>query len=129
MDDEEDLADVEAGPEIPMGEEDEAADDEDGRFFGGGVTKGTAEVLDFLDEREGEDDVGWTISQYQRRPSNVVQAPEKFDLPWLRKLALNFEKRISKNAELRAKFEDTPQKYVEPLYYIWWVTSDHLTDS
>ena len=42
--------------------------------------------------------------------SDLFQAPEKFDLPWLRKLALNFEKRISKNAELRAKFEDTPQK-------------------
>ena len=31
----------------------------------------------------------------------------------MRKLALNFEKRISKNAELRAKFEDEPQKYVQ----------------
>ena len=34
------------------------------------------------------------------------------DVTWLRKLALNFEKRISKNAELRAKFEDTPAKCV-----------------
>ena len=129
MEDEEDLADVEAGPENSMGDEDEAPDDEDGRFFGGGVTKGTAEVLDFLNEREGEDDVGRRISQDQGRPSNVVQAPGKFDVPWLRRLALSFEKRISKNAELRAKFEDTPQKYVEQLYCIWWVTSDHLTDS
>lgn len=30
----------------------------------------------------------------------------------MRKLALNFEKRITKNAELRAKFEGQPQKYV-----------------
>ncbi len=30
----------------------------------------------------------------------------------MRKLALNFERRISRNSELRAKFEDDPQKYV-----------------
>lgn len=30
----------------------------------------------------------------------------------MRKLALNFERKISKNSELRAKFEDDPQKYV-----------------
>jgi beta-catenin-like protein 1 len=40
---------------------------------------------------------------------------EKIDLTWLRKIALNFERRISKNAELRAKFEDEPQKYVVDL--------------
>ena len=59
VEDEEDLDDVEAGPEMPMGEEDEAPDDEDGRFFGGGVNKGTAEVLDFIDERDGEEVVSW----------------------------------------------------------------------
>lgn len=36
--------------------------------------------------------------------------PEKIDSAWLKKTALNFEKRISKNAELRAKFEGEPQK-------------------
>lgn len=40
------------------------------------------------------------------------QKPEKVDIAWLRKLALNFERRISKNAELRAKYEGTPAKYV-----------------
>lgn len=38
--------------------------------------------------------------------------PEKFDAAWVRRLALNFEKRISKNAELRGKFENDPQKCV-----------------
>jgi len=40
------------------------------------------------------------------------QRPEKADSAWIRKLALNFEKKITKNAELRAKFEGDPQKYV-----------------
>lgn len=39
-------------------------------------------------------------------------APEKIDSAWLRKLALNFEKKITKNAELRAKFEMEPQKFM-----------------
>lgn len=85
--------DTEAGPELPP---DDPEDDEEGaRFFGGGVTKDTAEVLDFIDEREQQD-----------------SAPEVIDKAWLRRLALNFERRISKNAELRAKFEDTPQKFM-----------------
>ena len=39
-----------------------------------------------------------------------MQKSEKFDAAWVRKLALNFERRISKNAELRAKFEGEPAK-------------------
>lgn len=37
--------------------------------------------------------------------------PEKFDAAWVRRFALNFERKISKNSELRAKFESDPQKY------------------
>lgn len=39
-------------------------------------------------------------------------APEKIDSSWLRKTALNFEKKITKNAELRAKFENEPHKFM-----------------
>ncbi|KAH8813023.1 Catenin-beta-like protein [Xylogone sp. PMI_703] len=69
-------------------------DDEEGRFFGGGITKEESEILDYMDTQEGE------------------LAPEKIDSAWLRRTALNFEKRITKNAELRAKFEDDPQKFM-----------------
>jgi beta-catenin-like protein 1 len=51
--------------------------------------------LDYVDEQESAD-----------------VAPEKIDAAWLRKLALNFEKKITKNAELRAKFETEPQKFM-----------------
>lgn len=37
---------------------------------------------------------------------------ERIDVSWVRKTALNFEKRISKNAELRAKFEDDPTRFI-----------------
>ncbi|KAI4205875.1 MAG: hypothetical protein LQ350_000060 [Teloschistes chrysophthalmus] len=88
--------DMEAGPALPPDEPDEIIDDEEGRFFGGGITSDTADVLDFIDKQdEGHD-----------------EKPEKIDAAWLRKLALNFERRISKNSELRAKFEDDPQKFM-----------------
>ncbi|KAI9840568.1 MAG: hypothetical protein M1838_004006 [Thelocarpon superellum] len=87
--------DAVAGPEAPVDEELEEPDDEDGRFFGGGITNGTREILDFVDGQEAD-----------------VAAPEAIDSAWLRKLALNFEKRISKNAELRAKYQDDPQKFM-----------------
>ncbi|OBR07903.1 Duf1716 domain-containing protein [Colletotrichum higginsianum IMI 349063] len=77
------------GPEMPP-------DDEEGRFFGGGITKQESEILDYVDGR-GEESA----------------APEKIDASWVRKTALNFEKRITKNAELRAKFFDQPPKFIE----------------
>ncbi len=50
------MEDVEvAGPELPPDENEPAPDDEEGRFFGGGITSDTAEVLDFIDEREKND--------------------------------------------------------------------------
>lgn len=91
--------DIEAGPSRPPDDDEEYGpdipDDEDGRFFGGGITKDESEILDYM---EGQEDAS--------------VAPEKIDTAWVRKLALNFEKRISKNAELRAKFENEPQKFM-----------------
>ncbi|KAI9852845.1 MAG: hypothetical protein M1824_001690 [Vezdaea acicularis] len=84
------------GPELPPDEELEPEpDDEEGRFFGGGITNDTAEILDFMGE---QGDAGMNA--------------KKIDLNWLRRTALGFEKRITKNAELRAKFEDQPQKFM-----------------
>lgn len=96
--------DTEAGPAAPpedddqdfgpaMPPEDDDPDDEDGRFFGGGISKQEADILDFVEDAD-------------------AKAEEKVDSSWLRKTALNFEKRISKNAELRAKYESDPQKFI-----------------
>jgi beta-catenin-like protein 1 len=74
-----------------------AEDEEGGRFFGGGVDKKQAEILDYVDEREREDGAA---------------AVETIDTAWLRRTALAFEKKISKNAEMRGKFEDDPHKFV-----------------
>lgn len=90
--------DAEAGPSAPPDDEDygpDIPDDEEGRFFGGGVTQEENEILDYMDGQE-----------------SAEIAPEKIDSAWLRKLALNFEKKITKNAELRSKFESEPSKFM-----------------
>jgi beta-catenin-like protein 1 len=90
--------DEEAGPELPpdLAENDGPDEDDEGRFFGSGIEEEAKQALDYLDTRDNEE--------------HYVE--EKIDSSWLRKLALNFEKRISKNAELRAKYEDDPQKFM-----------------
>lgn len=82
-------ADDDYGPDMPP-------DDEDGgRFFGGGITAQESEVLDFVDGADAD-----------------APPPDKIDAGWLRKMALNFEKHITKNAELRAKYIDEPEKFI-----------------
>ena len=104
-----------AGPELPPDIDIEVPEDEEGRFFGGGITNNTAEVLDFIDEQEQDSSVvsgdNW-VSSVPVEANSTLQKQEKVDSAWVRRLALNFERRISKNAELRAKFEGEPQKYV-----------------
>ncbi|KAG6000876.1 hypothetical protein E4U43_001473 [Claviceps pusilla] len=83
------------GPAMPPGAE-EDGDDEEGRFFGGGISKQESRILDYVDEADQEG----------------VAIPDKIDAVWLRKTMLNFEKHITKNAELRAKYQDDPQKFI-----------------
>ncbi|KAI5860832.1 DUF1716-domain-containing protein [Durotheca rogersii] len=83
------------GPGLPPDED----DDEEGRFYGGGITAQENDVLDYVEGNDNDD-------------PNANAAPEKFDSAWLRRTAINFEKRINKNAELRAKFEGEPQKFI-----------------
>ena len=108
--------DVAAGPELPPDADEQLPEDDDeGRFFGGGLTKNTADVMDFIDEQDNDETVRLDTrsDQLAAKLMDTIQKSEKVDIAWLRKLALNFEKRISKNTELRAKFEDKPEKYVQ----------------
>lgn len=96
----EDDDDDEAGPSLPPdfdGDEDEDGDDDEGRFFGGGLDEDAKDAMDYLDAQDGEDAI----------------RDEKYDSAWLRKLCLNFEKKVNKNASLRAKYEDDPTKFME----------------
>lgn len=85
--------DIEAGPELPPDED----DDDEGRFFGGGVDSKQQEAFDFIERREQE----------KAADENIV-----YDSKWVRKLATNLEKRISKNEDLRAKYGNDPEKFM-----------------
>lgn len=56
--------DVEAGPEMPPDGEEAGVDDEEGRFFGGGITGNTADVLDFIDEQDNSEAVHLVWNSY-----------------------------------------------------------------
>ncbi|OAA79914.1 DUF1716 domain-containing protein [Akanthomyces lecanii RCEF 1005] len=88
----EDGGDQDFGPELPP--DDDGGEDEEGRFFGGGISKQESQILDYVDD------------------ADAGAVPEQIDAGWLRKTALNFEKHITKNAELRAKFDCEPQKFI-----------------
>ena len=40
---------------MPIDEEDAGPEDEEGRFFGGGITSNTKDVLDFMNERDQDE--------------------------------------------------------------------------
>ncbi|KAK5069454.1 DNA-dependent RNA polymerase II [Lithohypha guttulata] len=85
-----------AGPALPPEDDidEEVEDDEEGRFFGGGVSKKENDVLDYIEQNEDDD------------------VEEEINLVWLKRTALNFERKTNKNAELRAKYEDDPTKFM-----------------
>ncbi|KAG6095022.1 hypothetical protein E4U30_002809 [Claviceps sp. LM220 group G6] len=89
------------GPSMPPGSNDQDeidGDDEEGRFFGGGISKQESQILDFVDGAADQE--------------GAMKIPDKIDAAWLRKTMLTFEKHITKNAELRAKYENDPQKFI-----------------
>ncbi|EUC29747.1 hypothetical protein COCCADRAFT_8090 [Bipolaris zeicola 26-R-13] len=93
--DEED--DDEAGPSLPPDFDDGPGDDDEGRFFGDGLDENARDAMEYIDALDGGEAIG----------------EEKYDVPWVRKLALNFEKKVNKNASLRAKYEYDPTKFME----------------
>lgn len=113
VEEEEEEDDGEAGPELPPNFEEDVPDDEEGRFFGGGMERQTADAMQYIDQQEaeeGEAAVCVKSDMYDVARLLTLVQPEKFDAAWVRRFALNFEKKISKNAELRGKFENDPQK-------------------
>jgi beta-catenin-like protein 1 len=79
--------------------EDEVDEDTEGRFFGGGISRKEREILDYMTTAGPAAADG---------PIN-----EKIDAAWLRKTALAFEKKITLNSTLRARYESEPAKFID----------------
>ncbi|CAG8541164.1 6682_t:CDS:10 [Paraglomus brasilianum] len=69
-------------------------EDEEGRFYGGGLTEEQKRILELVDEVETEE-------------------ADVLDPAGVRKLILKFEKAITKNNEFRVKYADDPSKFME----------------
>lgn len=92
--DEIDDDDLEAGPALPPEADDH--DDEEGRFFGGGISGNAAEALDYVDQQDGSEDF----------------AIEQVDAAWLKRLSTSFERKVVKNAELRSRYDGQAEKFM-----------------
>lgn len=82
----------------PGGDGDYFADeDEDGRFFGGGLSSTQKQILDIFDEGE------------QEGASNDA-AGQKVTIQSVRRQLLALERTINKNSEMRIKWAGQPEK-------------------
>ncbi|KAI8881252.1 DUF1716-domain-containing protein [Backusella circina FSU 941] len=88
---------VEEEDDEPYGypEPDEVDDDDDGgRFFGGGLTDEQSKLLDLVDEYDADEMEALTSTN-------------------VKKMILKFEKAINKNQEMRVRYSDQPEKFME----------------
>lgn len=88
-DDEEDMENMEH-----YREEDTEFEDEEGRFFGGGLTSEQSSILDLVDEYDVDETEALTATN-------------------VKKMILKFEKAINKNQEMRVRYADQPEKFME----------------
>ncbi|GAA5910145.1 hypothetical protein JCM6882_006528 [Rhodosporidiobolus microsporus] len=75
-------------------------EDEDGRFFGGGLSTVQKQVLNIMDRNPGEGEVD-ELPGEDLSPQGV------------RKQLLALEKAVNKNRDLRTKFPSDPEKFVD----------------
>ncbi|KAF7726248.1 hypothetical protein EC973_008958 [Apophysomyces ossiformis] len=69
-------------------------EDEEGRFFGGGLTEEQSKLLDLVDDYDAEE-------------------PEALTATNVKKMILRFEKAINRNQEQRMRYAETPEKFME----------------
>ncbi|GAA5942385.1 beta-catenin-like protein 1 [Sporobolomyces koalae] len=76
-------------------------EDEDGRFFGGGLSSVQKQVLNIMDHNTEQDGAAGDL------PGQELTTPS------IKKMLLNLEKTVNKNRDLRTKFPSDPEKFVD----------------
>ncbi|KIK68105.1 hypothetical protein GYMLUDRAFT_154602, partial [Collybiopsis luxurians FD-317 M1] len=77
-------------------------EDEDGRFYGGGLTSEQKDILNIFD-RAGEDALAEVT---------FLQSDE-LSITGIRRTLLKFERAVNKNQDQRSKYPDDPSKFIE----------------
>ncbi|KAL0574666.1 hypothetical protein V5O48_007282 [Marasmius crinis-equi] len=75
-----------------------AEEDDEGRFFGGGLTSEQKEILNIFDNASGD-----------AQPPNM----DELSITGIRKTLLKFERAVNKNQDQRSKYPDDPTKFIE----------------
>ncbi|KZT12457.1 DUF1716-domain-containing protein [Laetiporus sulphureus 93-53] len=75
-----------------------AEEDEEGRFFGGGLTNQQKDILNIFDRDGGEE---------------AREDLEELSLPGVRRLLLRFERAANRNQDQRSKYPDDPTKFID----------------
>ncbi|KAK1236628.1 hypothetical protein PQX77_000180 [Marasmius sp. AFHP31] len=74
-----------------------AEEDDEGRFFGGGLTTEQKEILNIFDNASGD----------------TQQPSEELSITGIRKTLLKFERAVNKNQDQRSKYPDDPSKFID----------------
>ncbi|RXW24656.1 hypothetical protein EST38_g1148 [Candolleomyces aberdarensis] len=100
VDDEDSSMSVDRADFAPGGDADyfEEEDDE-GRFFGGGLTSEQKEILNIFDRAGGE--------------GIQDEGEEELSLASIRRLLLKLERAVNKNQDQRSKYPDDPTKFID----------------
>ncbi|KZT62220.1 DUF1716-domain-containing protein [Calocera cornea HHB12733] len=97
-DEDEDGEERDDGEFAPGGDADYfAEEDEEGRFYGGGLTGEQKQILDIFDHAQGEGAID----------------PENVTAPAVRRLSQRFERAANKNQDQRSKYPDDPTKFID----------------
>lgn len=73
-------------------------EDEEGRFYGGGLTSEQKQILSIFESAEGE---------------GTTEDPEGVSITSIRRTLLKFERAASKNQDQRSKYPDDPSKFID----------------
>ncbi|KAF8913939.1 Catenin-beta-like protein [Gymnopilus junonius] len=75
-----------------------AEEDDEGRFFGGGLTLEQKEILNIFEKAEG---------------GSMDNTAEDLSITKIRKWLLSFERAVNKNQDQRSKYPDDPTKFID----------------
>ncbi|KAG2042794.1 Catenin-beta-like protein [Suillus americanus] len=73
-------------------------EDEEGRFYGGGLTSEQKQILSIFENAEGE---------------GTTEDPEGISITSIRRTLLKFERAVNKNQDQRSKYPDDPSKFID----------------
>jgi beta-catenin-like protein 1 len=91
-----------------------AEEDDEGRFFGGGLTSEQKDILNIFDNAGGEGALGDVRASFWDKVdlifAEIRRQLEELSITGIRRLLLRFERAVNKNQDQRSKYPDDPSK-------------------